>query len=52
MAVFGIVLSFWDIFNGEKKINNSGELAKELRKCSKDLREESAKLKELYKELQ
>lgn len=52
MAVLGVAFGIWDIVGGAKKIANGSELAKEFRKSSEDLKSESAKLIELYKELQ
>ena len=52
MAVFGIAFGILDIVGGAKKIKNGSELAKEFRKSAEDLKAESAKLIELYKELQ
>ena len=52
MAVFGIAFGIWDIVGGAKKITNGSELAEEFHKSSEHLKAESAKLIELYKELQ
>ena len=52
MAVFGIAFGIWDIVGGAKKITNGSELAEEFHKSSERLKAESAKLIELYKELQ
>ena len=52
MAAFGIAFGIWDVIEGAKKITNGSELAEEFHKSSERLKEESAKLIALYKELQ
>jgi len=52
LAGFGIAFGIWDVVGGSKKIKNGSELAKELRQSSEKLKEESAKLIKLYKDLQ
>ena len=52
MAAFAIAFGIWDVIGGAKKITNGSELAEEFHKSSERLKEESAKLIALYKELQ
>ncbi|KAL9968187.1 hypothetical protein ACROYT_G026530 [Oculina patagonica] len=52
MAIVGVAFGIWDIVGGAKKIANGSELADEFRKSAKDLKAETDKLIELYKELQ
>ena len=51
-AGIGIVFGIWEVAAGAKKIKNGSQLAQEFRKSSESLKEESAKLIALYKELQ
>ena len=52
LAGIGIALGIWDVVHGAKKIKKGSELAADFRKSSESLKEESAKLIALYKELQ
>ena len=52
MAGMGIAFGIYDVVTGAKKIKNLSQFAQEFRKSSKSLKEESAKLIALYKELQ
>ena len=50
-AVVGVAFGIWDIVGSANEMNNGSDLAKEFRKTSKDLEEESGKLIKLYEEL-
>ena len=52
LAGVGILFGIWDVAAGAKKIKNGSQLAQEFRKSSESLKEESAKLIAMYKELQ
>ena len=52
LAGVGIFFGIWDVAAGAMNIKNGSELAQEFRKSSESLKEESAKLIALYKELQ
>lgn len=52
LAGVGIFFGIWDVAAGAKKIKNGSQVAQEFRKSSESLKEESAKLIALYKELQ
>ena len=52
LAGVGIFFGIWDVAAGAMQIKNGSELAQEFRKSSESLKEESAKLIALYKELQ
>ena len=52
LAGDGIFFGIWDVAAGAMQIKNGSELAQEFRKSSESLKEESAKLIALYKELQ
>lgn len=52
LAGFAIAFGIWDVVEGAQKIKNGSELAQEFRKSSETLKEESAMLIKLYKNLQ
>ena len=52
LAGVGIFFGIWDVAAGAMQIKNGSELAQEFRKSSESLKEESAKLIAMYKELQ